>query len=108
MKLLFIFFLNFVVSHSFATNCKVFGISDSPQKLKCRFKTFDLNLSCHRGHYFVNNDRVVRAYHLDVEDGAVPLVFDTSHSKLTIMMNSKVDIKALLKMKNRIYSGTCL
>ena len=68
-----------------ASPCKVYGISDSPQKLECTFaQNEDIALSCSEGVFYLNDEKVLSAYHLDVETGSSPLVFKTAKSSLII------------------------
>jgi uncharacterized beta-barrel protein YwiB (DUF1934 family) len=91
----------------FARECQVDGISDSPQKLTCQFQDEKIALTCQRGTYFLNQARVTLAYHLEVEEGAVPLVFKTSESELTVLLRSKVDIVAELTTGRSAKFGQC-
>ncbi|HXH30692.1 MAG TPA: hypothetical protein VNJ01_07750 [Bacteriovoracaceae bacterium] len=102
--------ISLLFSHqSFARACQVYGISDGPQLLQCTFKNGSIKLSCVNGNYFLNKSKVKVAYHLDVEYGSSPLVFKSRDLNLTVVQESKVDIKAKLKKKNgKVYSGTCI
>lgn len=91
-----------------ARECSVYGISDSPQKLNCTFRGFKLALRCNGGTYFLNTSKVKVAYHLEVEDGPVPLVFKSADMELTVEIQDKIDIKAELVKNNRTLRGTCL
>ena len=109
MKVLLIITSLLLVSFAEAKKCEVYGISDSPQKLKCSFKNHSINLTCRNGTYYLNTDKVKAAYHYDVEYGSVPLVFETSEEKLIVVMEPKVDIEAELERKGReSLMGTCL
>jgi hypothetical protein len=109
MKVLIILIALFLVSLAHAKKCEVYGISDSPQKLKCIFKNLKISLTCQNGIYFLNTDKVNAAYHYDVEYGSVPLVFETADEKLIVVMEPKVDIEAELERKGRAsLIGTCL
>lgn len=105
---LFSFMSLFLLSNAYARECKVYGISDGPQKLDCSFKDLKLSLRCKHGLYYINSSRVISAYHLDVEDGPSPLVFKTRGLELTVILNPKIDIEAELSRKGRIDSGSCL
>ncbi len=75
----------------FAQDCKVDGITDSPQKLKCRMqygrKISPLKLSCVEGVYRLEwlgqEHEVSVAYHEEVESGSSPLVFVTDTFTVT-------------------------
>lgn len=108
MKLILLFILVCLSAPSFGALCKVYGISDSPQKLDCSFGQNDIQLRCKNGQYYINNLRVDSAYHLEVEDGPVPLVFKTKSSELTVLIQSKVDIEAEYSTANRTRMGTCI
>lgn len=93
---------------SYARECKVYGISDGPQKLSCSFNNLKINLHCKRGTYYLNSARVKAAYHYDVEYGSVPLVFETNDMKMIVVMEPKVDIVAELERTGRApLMGTC-
>lgn len=87
--------------------CEVYGISDSPQKLNCSFPNLTIALTCVKGTYFLNSTRVSTAYHLEVESGPTPLVFDAKEMELTVVMNSKVNITAELAREGRSLQGKC-
>jgi hypothetical protein len=98
----------FLFTNSYAQNsCKVYGISDSPQGLTCRFKNKEMMLICKEGKYFFNNLPVLVAFHLEVEDGPTPLVFKTDSMTLTVTLKDKVDAKAEIETKTGIIFGTC-
>jgi phage baseplate assembly protein gpV len=77
-----------------AKSCQVYGISDSPQKLQCRFPDgVSLKLSCQQGTYQlqwsgldheIQVSSVTAAFHLEVEEGNNPLVFKADHLSLTV------------------------
>jgi hypothetical protein len=103
-------FFFFFSATSFAQTklCAVYGISDSPQKLDCKLNGEDLKLRCESGVYFLNEERVSVAYHEEVEDGPVPLIFRTDDSRLSIMMYSPRKIEAQFSRSNRSsLSGNC-
>lgn len=109
MKLIIpFFFLVFsMTAEAFAKQCKVYGISDSPQKMRCSFKGLDLNLSCQNGDYYLNASRVSLAYHMEVEEGPVPLVFKSPDMQLTTLIHSKRHIRAELEKSSTILFGRC-
>lgn len=107
MKLIFTIFLVSLMSKASATECKVYGISDSPQKLNCTFKKLNLALTCKDGHYYLNTSRVSVAFHMEVEEGAVPLVFRAPDMELTVMINTPTIIDAELTKSGTAITGTC-
>jgi hypothetical protein len=107
MKLLFLISLVILMPKTWARPCAVFGISDSPQKLTCFFKTTQVMLSCQQGTYYLNQDRVSSAYHLEVESGPVPLVFKADRLELIVHLQSKTDIPAELEDNGRVLKGEC-
>ena len=107
MKLLF---LLVCVSFSFTTfskECQVYGISDSPQKYDCRINGSTFLLRCRDGQYFLNSQKIKQAYHMEVEKGSVPLVFEASGVKLTILIQSKTDVLAELETGEGLERGSC-
>ncbi len=107
MKLFYLIFLVFLMPSAWAKPCVVFGISDSPQKLTCVFKTIQIRLSCQQGTYFLNQGRVSSAYHMEVESGPVPLVFKTTGLELILYLQSKVEVLAELEQEGRVLKGEC-
>ncbi len=107
MKLLSALILVCLMNSAIARDCKVYGISDSPQKLTCQFGAETVRLSCQEGTYYLNQSKVNLAFHLEVEDGAVPLVFRTSDFELTVIIQSKVDIQAELVRGRLTRNGQC-
>jgi hypothetical protein len=98
----------FMAGTAAAQDCKVYGISDSPQKMSCAFKRLDIKLSCRQGTYFINESRVSQAYHMEVEDnGPVPLVFEAPGMKLTVVINSKTHIEGELEKSGTALFGRC-
>lgn len=95
------------MSEAFAADCKVYGISDSPQKLNCTFKNLNLGLTCKEGQYYLNTSRVSVAFHMEVEDGPVPLVFRAPDMELTVMINTPTNIDAELVRSGTTITGTC-
>lgn len=108
MKALMFLTLIFLASPSWARPCQVYGISDSPQKLDCRFKDSSIALRCVNGKYFLNREVVSNAFHMEVEEGSVPLVFKSVGMQLTVVIEPKVDIQAELQRGSRTLFGTCL
>lgn len=103
---IFLIFAFFSFSLS-AKECEVYGISDSPQKLNCSFKSMKVALTCRSGQYYLNSSKVTQAFHLEVEDGPVPLVFKARDMTLTAIIQAKVDIEAELTRPGRTDTGTC-
>ena len=87
--------------------CKVYGISDSPQKLDCSFKKMQVNLTCQKGDYYLNGAKVEEAFHMEVESGPVPLVFKAPEGQLSVLIHSKSNISAELEQGNRLLRGKC-
>ena len=89
--------------------CEVYGISDSPQHLNCRLGTKELKLTCDTatGVYQLGDEVVEVAYHEEVEDGPVPLMFKTADAKLKVLIYSNKKIDAEFSQKNRISRGSC-
>lgn len=80
------------ITPAFASKaCKVYGITDGPQKLFCRFPDKNVALSCHDGKYFLNQTPVTVAFHLEVESGAVPLVFKSPDMTLTVLLDDPIE-----------------
>ena len=96
------------MSNAFAADCKVYGISDSPQKLTCSFKSSEIALRCKGGSYYLNSTKVLQAFHYEVEEGPVPLVFKAKDMQLTVLIKSKVQIEAELEKNGKASTGTCL
>jgi hypothetical protein len=94
-------------AHALAAPCEVYGISDSPQKLDCSFDKIDVGLRCQNGTYFVDSSRVNNAYHLEVEEGASPLVFKSPDLQLTVTIHSKRNIEAELNRDGKLFNGKC-
>ncbi len=90
-----------------AKKCKVYGITDGPQKLTCKFRNQLINLRCVDGRYYLNQKKVRVAYHLDVEAGPSPLVFETSKLNLTLVKESKTLTRARLRTLGKEHFGTC-
>lgn len=108
MKIACLTILVFLMNSAMAGDCKVYGISDSPQKLNCTFKNQKIALICKGGNYFINTSKVSMAYHLEVEDGPVPLVWKAPEMQLTVVIQSKNEIEAELEMNGKAVVGKCL
>ena len=98
----------------FAIDCRVDGISDSPQEMNCYVhenKLVELlNLNCIDGNYqlqWKNNVYPVDvAYHEEVETGANPLVFRSRNVSLTTI-SLPLYSKANLSLDDEQYDGLC-
>ena len=113
MKSLFLIFA-FMPMTLKAQPCAVYGISDSPQSLKC-YVTYGsqiekLTLSCHRGTYILHwrgeAMDVENAYHEEVERGSSPLVFEARDLSLT-SVSQRVYSLATLRISKDTYQGLC-
>lgn len=99
--------LGFIQNGS-AKDCVVYGITDSPQKLDCSFsKLSDLKLRCYDGLYYLNGAKVHTAFHMEVERGPVPLVFQTRKGSLTVEIYSNHHILGTYQEERVRYSGKC-
>lgn len=107
MKFILTILLVSLMPVAFAADCKVYGISDSPQKLNCTFKKLNLGLTCKEGQYYLNTSRVSVAFHMEVEDGPVPLVFRAPDMELTVLINTPANIDAELVKSGTTITGTC-
>lgn len=107
MRILFLVIIFLSSSHLFARDCEVYGISDSPQSLQCAFKRHQIKLSCKNGTYYLNQSKVINAFHMEVEEGPVPLVFKAEDMQLTVLIQSKTKIEAELDLKGKIAMGSC-
>lgn len=105
MKLVLALFIS--LSAHAGTLCEVYGISDSPQSLKCSIAGQKLDLTCREGVYFLNNTPVEAAFHYEVEEGPVPLVFKTASEELTVTMGKGKNHKATLFSGRKKTRGTC-
>lgn len=94
-----------MTSTAFAQECTVYGITKSPQSLSCTFPHMTVKLSCVNGKYFLNRSVVNVAFHLEVEEGTVPLVFKASDMQMTVLMDRP--ITAELEAKKASIPGTC-
>lgn len=92
---------------SWARPCVVYGITDSPQKLDCQLEKVTVNLRCVNGNYQLNGSHVANAFHMEVEEGAVPLVFEASKSKLTVLIHSPSNIEAEWEEGSVNLTGRC-
>jgi len=99
--------LLFFSYQTFARECHVDGISDSPQELSCRFKNSVIKLTCLQETYFVNSSLVTDAYHLDVEEGPSPLVFKGTDFEFVVFMVRKSFITAEFIQKGKTSKGIC-
>lgn len=107
MKSLYLIILVSLMSNAFARECKVYGISDSPQKLDCSLKSKKIALRCQNGDYFLNDTKVGQAFHYEVEEGPVPLVFKARDKQLVVVIHTKTNIDAELDENGRISTGSC-
>jgi hypothetical protein len=87
--------------------CEVYGISDSPQSVKCALDRSAFEISCKNGVYYLNDEKVENAYHMEVEEGPTPLVFQTSSEELTINLTDRKIHPATLTQGRRKLRGTC-
>lgn len=97
-----LFFSGFALS----STCEVYGISDSPQKLSCEFSKLSAELTCRGGNYYINGEKIDVAFHYEVEDGPVPLVFKNDELELIVLMKSP-RIDAELVINGSSLHGTC-
>jgi hypothetical protein len=88
---------------AFSERCEVYGITHAPQELDCSFSSGNVYLTCRNGTYFLNEDLVSSAYHLEVEEGSSPLVFETFQSRLIV-----TDLLGELEVKKVTVRGQCL
>jgi hypothetical protein len=93
---------------AFAQACKVYGISNSPQHLSCNFSKMQVELSCQRGTYYMNDVKVDMAFHYDVERGPSPLVFRNEQMQLVVRIYSANRKRAELQLGNTHLRGNCL
>ncbi len=104
--LLLVFLISFSFS-SWARPCVVYGITDSPQKLDCQLGKKAVNLRCVNGNYQLSGSPVANAFHMEVEEGAVPLVFEASKTKLTVLIHSPSNIEAEWEEGSTTLTGRC-
>ncbi len=108
MKIICFTSLLLLSTYSLASDCKVYGISDSvPQSLSCTFDKSKVSLSCKSGEYYLDEVKVSSAYHMEVEDGPTPLAFKTTEKVLTLTVESKSSIQAELEVDGKVLNGTC-
>lgn len=107
MKLLLVILALASSTLASASACKVDGISDSPQGMTCKFKDRLINLTCQKGVYFLNEDLVNVAFHMEVEVGAVPLVFKADAMTLTAVQINKSKYEAELQVGRTSMTGVC-
>ena len=101
-------------AYVFATDCRVDGISDSPQEMNCYVHAKKLvellNLNCIDGNYQLHWKNKVypvdTAYHEEVEAGANPLVFRSRSLSLTTT-SLPLYRKANLSIDDKQYDGLC-
>lgn len=105
MKILILSFL-FLFSFGSWAKCKVYGISDSPQKLTCKFPELEVRLTCKLNTYYLNSQKVNLAFHMEVEEGAVPLVFKTN-TGVTLTVLPEAQILAEYNDGKVQMEGTC-
>lgn len=99
--------LLFITMNVFAVDCKVYGISDSPQGMTCSFPELNLKLTCHNGTYYLNKEAVSVAFHMEVEDGPVPLVFKSSTMQLTATKLPDQKFQGDLALNSQNLQGLC-
>lgn len=87
--------------------CAVYGISDGPQNLECKFPKRLVSLKCKDGKYFLNEFPVHSAFHLEVEEGSNPLVFKATSSTLTVTNVGKNVFSANFAINKLDVEGTC-
>lgn len=112
MKTLFILF--FAMSSAFAQDCKVDGISDSPQSYTCQLrvgvKVQKLKLRCVEGTYQLEwlekTHPVTVAYHEEVEEGSNPLVFVAEGLSL-VTVGHKLHTSGSLTVNGKELKGFC-
>lgn len=107
MKFICLTILVFLMPAAFAKDCNVYGISDSPQKLTCTFKAQKISLRCNNGTYFLNTTKVDQAFHYEVEEGPVPLVFKATDMQMVVVIQNKNDIEAELEKNGKQSTGKC-
>lgn len=112
MKFLLLFVL--FSFNALSSECSVYGISDSPQKMNCYIHQLSefkpLNLVCKDGVYNIlwkdKRYEVEQAFHEEVETGSSPLVFQAGSLTLkTVSLHIYAQAKLLLN--KRSYAGIC-
>ena len=112
MKYFFVCFL--LPAYAFGLDCRVDGISDSPQEMNCYIHDNRLvellNLKCLEGNYHLLWKNkffpVDVAYHEEVESGSSPLVFRSGSLSLTTT-SFPLFSKADLSIDDKKYDGLC-
>ena len=99
---------------AFAKDCRVDGISASPQKISCYLhvgkfiKTLDVE--CREGNYQIEWEQKVydvnQAYHEEVERGSNPLVFQADRLSLKTI-SYQIYSRAILRIDGDSYDGLC-
>jgi hypothetical protein len=107
MKTILFIFIVTLNSWAHARACKVFGISDGPQQLTCTFFKEIVKLTCVKGNYLLNDQKVLQAFHLEVEEGDSPLVFKAQDLTLTVV-GTAGKFQSELQKKEGPVSGPCL
>lgn len=98
--------LMFLFSAQVFAECKVYGISDSPQKLHCDLGTKKIDLTCKNKDYYLNSEKVILAFHMEVEEGATPLVFKTNSGKTLTVVPEDVILAEYQDAKEYL-QGSC-
>lgn len=106
MKTIFLLFIVSLNVHA-ATPCEVYGISDSPQSLSCTLARKTIDLTCKEGVYHVGDEAVEAAFHYEVEEGPVPLVFKTKTRELVVSLESGRKYGATLTRNGKKSRGNC-
>lgn len=106
MRYLILFFIISTFSLPVFSKCKVYGISDSPQKLSCVLGKRTIDLTCKRRTYYIDTEKVSLAFHMEVEEGATPLVFKTNSGK-TLIVVPENQILAEYEDGDDYFQGTC-
>lgn len=104
----------FLSLSAFATDCKVDGISDSPQGFKCKIRQGlsmeKLSLLCLEGTYQIvwkgKALPVSVAYHEEVESGSNPLVFVADGLTLVTVAH-KMHTSGSLNLDGKELKGLC-
>lgn len=98
----------FLTSQVFGARlCEVYGISDSPQALDCSFSSEKLDLRCRNGIYFLGNEAVDGAYHMEVEEGPTPLAFRTKTGEMIVVLEGESTHPATLARGRKKIKGNC-
>lgn len=99
---------------AFAQECRVDGISESPQEMNCYIHDKRLievmDLKCLNGNYLLRwknkSFPIEVAFHEEVESGSTPLVFKSGSLLLTTTLFSLYS-KADLLVDKKKYDGLC-